>query len=429
VPSYAVSLVAALRRRPGRSLVALAFLAALAGAGVAGGRRWAADHHLQAADHDLARRDYEGALRHLDRALELRPGDTAAHFLAARTARRCKLYADADRHLATCRRLGWPADALALELTLRRAQDGDLAGIERQLQYLVELADHPDAPAILEALARGYHQTFQYGNALHALGLWLKRRPEDVQAILWRGQVYEAVPRTADALADYRRAAALAPEDDEVRWHLAQGLLRVGEADEAAGHFEHLLARRPDHPGAAVGLARCRRATGRVDEARELVDGVLAAHPEDAPALAERGELALQAGELAEAEGWLRQALAWEPHDRAAKYNLAQCLRRLGRKEQAGVLLADLDRAAADDQRLRDLTERIHRAPREPDPRAEAGAVCLRLGREREGLLWYASALQLDPRHRASREALATYYERAGNRTVAERHRRFLAGP
>jgi hypothetical protein len=86
------------------------------------------------------------------------------------------------------------------------------------------------------------------------------------------------------------------------------------------------------------------------------------------------------------------------------------------------------DRAAADRKRLRAATDRVRQSPRDPDPRAEAGALCLRLGRMDEGLLWYASALRIDPRHRASREALADYHERAGNHAAAERHRRALAG-
>lgn len=427
--SWVATLFGAVRRRPWRALLLLAVLVALLGvAGALLGRRWAAGHHLRAAEHDLAQRDYDGALRHLERCLELRPDHAEAHFLAARTARRRKKYPDADRHLAACERLGWPADALALERTLRRAQDGDLAGIEGPLQHMVDVLDHPESLGILEALARGYTKTLQYGNAQHVLDLWLQRRPDDVQALLWRGDLNEIRVRLISALVDFRRAVELAPQDEEAHARLGGALLLEGQPSEAAGHFEFVLSRRPDHPWAGVGLARCRRAAGEVDEARDLLDRILAAHPGYGPALAERGKMELQTGAPSLAETWLRKSLSQMPYDREVKYNLADCLRQLKRKDEAATLFAEVKRAEKEQQRLEDVIERINQSPREIDPWAEAGAISLRLGLDQDGLQWYAGALRLDPWHRASREALAAYYERAGFPEIAERHRGFLTG-
>jgi tetratricopeptide (TPR) repeat protein len=387
-----------------------------------------ADRQVRLAEACLARRDYAGARTHIERALSLVDNDASMHFLAARTARRTGNYEDAESRLLICERLGWPRDEIAMERALRRAQNGDLPAVEASLQHMVDALDHPDSIYILEALARGYHKTFQYGNALHALDLWLQRRPDDVQALLWRGEIHETLNHGALALADYHRAVDLAPDDDEATWRLAQGLLRDGQPKLSAEQFERLLQRRTNQPGAVIGLARCRRAVGEVDEAKRLLDQFLVDHPDDAGALAERGELALQSGELEQAETLLRRAVARAPLDRAAKYNLAQCLRRPEQKDEASALLAEVERGAADDKQLQEVTDRVHRSPRQADPRAQAGDICLRLGRVDEALLWYTSALRLEPRHRATHEALAAYFDRQGDHATAERHRRFTGG-
>src|SRR5262249_54019034 len=147
---------------------------------------------------------------------------------------------------------------------------------------------------ILEALARGYNKIMQFGYAERALDRWLERRPDDVLAFFWRGQVLQSRAQLPRALADFRRAVELAPEDEVARSRLAHALLTNRQPGEAAGHFEFLLRRRPDDAAAGVGLARCRRAAGAVDEARDLLERVLADHPDYGPALAERGKMELQ---------------------------------------------------------------------------------------------------------------------------------------
>ena len=63
----------------------------------------------------------------------------------------------------------------------------------------------------------------------------------------------------------------------------------------------------------------------------------------------------------------------------------------------------------------------------DPAPRLEAGRILLRLGKAPEGLRLLRTALLEDPRHRPTHQALADYYERAGNRERAARHRRLAA--
>jgi Tfp pilus assembly protein PilF len=55
--------------------------------------------------------------------------------------------------------------------------------------------------------------------------------------------------------------------------------------------------------------------------------------------------------------------------------------------------------------------------------------IFLKNGQDKEGLRWLASALQEDPAHRPTCQALADYYSRQGDAEAAERFRRLAQQP
>jgi tetratricopeptide (TPR) repeat protein len=402
-------------RSPRLAVVAGAVLVLLGlGVAVAAGTLWV-EYHLRAARLALERRDFPRARAHLTRCLQARPNAPEVHFLAARAARRAGDADAAERHLSTCQRLGWVAEAVELERALLRAQRGELARVEGYLLPGIR-KDHPEAVLILEALAQGYLKTYRLGEALHCLDLWLQREPDCVPALVWRGEVKERRQQFTEAAAAYRRAVELDPDHDPARRHLAQVLLRADLAEEALGHFEHLYRHQPGNPVVLLGLARCQRLLGRRDEARQLLEALLAGQPGHVETLSERGRLALETGEAAAAEDWLRKAVALAPYDRDALYLLYQCLLQRGRRDEAQSHLTRLEAIAADLQLLSELTRKIAAAPNDPALRHEAGLICLRNGQDQEGLRWLQSALQEDPNHRPTQQALAEYYGRAGPR-------------
>jgi len=64
--------------------------------------------------------------------------------------------------------------------------------------------------------------------------------------------------------------------------------------------------------------------------------------------------------------------------------------------------------------------------PYDPALRYEAGMIFLQNGMTREGLHWLSTALDAYPAHRPTHEALAQYYEKAGQEDLAAYHRQFL---
>ena len=121
---------------------------------------------------------------------------------------------------------------------------------------------------------------------------------------------------------------------------------------------------------------------------------------------------------------WALWALALAPHDRATNYALYQCLQGRAKPDEARHYLEEVQRIDADLKRLNELQHVLQQPSRTPAERREAGLICLRLGRELEGLGWLFSSLQEDPRQPEVHQALADYFERTGQAEQAARHRR-----
>jgi tetratricopeptide (TPR) repeat protein len=394
----------------------------LGASGTVAGRHFWAEAHFRAAQRALEKGDLVEGQAHLDQCLRVWSNSSEAHFLAARTARRMAAYDDAEWHLKEYQRLGGVPEAIDLEKALLLAQRGDLKRVEGNLLLFVQQG-HPDAVLILEALSRGLLKVYRLEHALFCLEQWLKRRPDDVQALLWRGDVRERLPDVEGALDDYRRVVELDPNRDEARLHYAELLLREEQPQEALRHYEHLHERQPANPAVLVGLARCRRLLGESQEARRLLDLALAASPRHPDALSLRGRLELEENRPADAEPWLRQAFALAPHDRETAYSFAHCLQLCGKEAEAEKVR---DRVKAIDalmQRTNELAAEIGASPHDPAPRHEMGTIFLRSGQSTEGLRWLQSALQEDPDYRPTHEALAEYFTQVGDETQAVQHR------
>jgi predicted Zn-dependent protease len=394
----------------------LLILLAFAGlAGYVGGRDLWRHSQYRAIRQALDRRDFADARARLGRCLNSWPRDAALRLLAARAARQTGDYREAERELDLCEELAGDADTIELERALLTAQGSDPTKVEGYL--LARLEKQPaQAVLILEALAQGYLKTQRLAEALGCLDRWLEREPSNVQALLWHGQVLERWNQLGEAVASYRRAVAANPGHEKGRRLLALALVRSDQAGEAAEHLERLRRRAAD-PELLLGLARCRRCLGQVDEARRLLDEVLARQARHAEALSERGKLALQTGRPAEAERWLRRALAQAPYDRETNYTLYLCLRQRGRAGEAARALERVERIRADLQRVAELRQKVAASPRDPSLRCEVGQIFLRNGQAEAGLRWLHSALELEPGHAAAREALARYQRQTGKKT------------
>jgi Tfp pilus assembly protein PilF len=370
----------------------------------------------------LARHDYAAAYTLYEGCLQRRPDDAALLLLAGRTARRAGMFEQAGKHLYAYRRLKGENPSFTLEMSLLRLQRGD----ERVESYLRERAEagDADAPLIWETLSQYYLDGYRLIEARDCLDRYLEHRPNDVAALLGRGFIWERLLHFLEAVRDFRMAVDIEPDNERARLRLADNLLIVGPPQQAAEQFEWLRSRHPEDVAAQLGLARAWRQMGRMEPARELLDGLLREHPRNAGVLTERGRIALEEGHPHQAADWLRRAVALAPHDRETLYNLSRCLQQCGPENEARACQLRFERADADLKRLGQLTKEVLREPRNPALRCEGGLLFLRAGEEEEGIRWLNQALRLDPGYRPAHAALADYYQGSGKSELAAHHRR-----
>jgi tetratricopeptide (TPR) repeat protein len=354
------------------------------------------------------------ARKHLASCLKLSPKQARLHFLMAQVARRAGDLDEASQHLRQAEQLGWVPEAIELERGLSTVQQGDLERLEPVLASFIE-RDHPDKLLILEALVQGCRRSYRLPRALAWLEKWLKFQPDNVRALLWRGETLILLGKNQEALEAYQEAIALAPEEDEIRLKLAELYLVLHQVEDAQVHFQELLKHRPDQPEALLGLARCHAEKGNTTEAATLLDRLLALEPNHASALAEHGRIALDSNRLEEAEKWLRQAVKAAPFERTPLYHLTLCLTRNSKKEEAEECQAQIKRIDEDRKRLDELKSAIMVSPRDASLRCEMGVILLRNGQDKEGVRWLESALREDPGDEPARKALDDHARRPAN--------------
>lgn len=261
-----------------------------------------------------------------------------------------------------------------------------------------------------------------------------------IQALLDLGRLRDAEDEALAALA----AAQEDPESSDVLVEKARGLLAsayrlAGKSREAEGQYRRILEARPENESAAVDLARLLNDLGRRDEARRLVERVLAADPRNGMALAARflideaegrADAALQtARDLAEARagdvGTLVRAAA-RLLDAGEAARAAACL-EVAMEQLPEIdpdLLARLAVAhfgAGQDSKAAEEFQALTRLrPGDPRPYHYLAAISLRRGDEASARGAAAAALGRDPTFVSPLVAIGRWLAARGRRAEAE---------
>jgi len=413
----------AARRRP-RTTAAVTIVLVLAAA--AGGfyvyalRQWDA---AQAAVKDNRAEDAQGSL---DVCLLVWPRSVPVHVLAARAARLQGDFAAADAHLNRCLKLQHGAtEAVQVELLLMRVQRGEEDDVAPELMRRVEEGS-PEAPLILETLARAYMFYMRYGPAYVCLSRWIGVEPGSVEPLRWRGWVLERMGDRDAAIRDYQRALELDPGRAAVRLRLAELFLERNSPVDALPHLELLYKQTPDRPEVQARLGECRFLRGDHEESRRLLERAVERLPEDTAVLVHLAKLEQQEGRPGPAEQWARRALKVDPTDAEAEFTLAASLEAQGRRDEARAVREQCARHVAMLKRVAQvLHDDAEHSNSDPDALSEVGTAFLPTN-PRVALYWLHRALERDPAHQPTHKVLAEYYEGKGEAEKAASHRRQL---
>src|SRR5207248_1778865 len=330
-----------------------------------------------------------GARAELEHCLRVWPDDPEVRLLAARVGWRSRLdrplEAGWDRplreHLKAAEKAPGLSHRVSLESSVLDLLGGDLRGAGARVLAWVR-DDDPDAVALLEALARAHLDSHHLSEASDFAGAVLRRRPDHALAHFWRGLALElSGRRRGEADADYRRAVELEPDNFEFRLRLAGYLAPRKEfLAETRGMLERLRGEQPDHPDVLRPLGVVLLDLGEADAARPVVERLAALRPAEGEALALLGQLELAADRVAEAERHLRVAVARSPGSHAAHVQLARCLFRAGKADEAKAMTDRADRILADRQAVARLHARTTDRPNDPRVRYDLGVLYRRLG-------------------------------------------------
>lgn len=306
---------------------------------------------------------------------------------------------------------------------------GDYAAAEAALQ---SLADAPHAPAVEYLLGVVWCETGRAIEALAPLGRALAARPDRARWWHTLGRCQAEAGRYREALRSFDAAIALTeqaledqtqgdqPLQDQNAWRFDKAMAAVRLADLALAERElrAVLARGGagvDATAARFSLASVLHDLGRFEEARSLLERVLADSDTKAEAWFRLAQVELGAGHILRAREALERVLALEPAHPGALYHLGRLL-RVSDPARAGPLLERYREAQARAEEIENRRAFVALHPRDPAARRELAQLLVTAGRWAEARAELERLLRVAPAEVAARELLAEVERRLGTR-------------
>jgi tetratricopeptide (TPR) repeat protein len=150
--------------------------------------------------------------------------------------------------------------------------------------------------------------------------------------------------QTDAALAEWKKAVELNPEEAKAHFNLALALENQGLLDEAIIHYQKATDLEPDNTAAFTNLAIALVRTGKLDEALESFAKCVTLEPGSAKAHANLGIALVEKGRDEEGMEHCLKALEIDPENADAHNSLAIALARTDRLDEA---IAHLEKAVA----------------------------------------------------------------------------------
>jgi tetratricopeptide (TPR) repeat protein len=221
-----------------------------------------------------------------------------------------------------------------------------------------------------------------YDRAIEDFDKVLVLEPDNVEALISRGDAFSLLGDYARAMVDLNRAVSLAPQSAVPLLSRGQVESRRGNLAAAASDYEAALKIDPRNADVMINLAAINSIQGKFEAAIKLLDQAIGIDPKNPLAFYNRGYawFALKNWEKAIAD--YGQAIALEPRLGLAYNNRALC-RAIAGTDLVGAL-ADSDEA-------------LKLLPLNLEVRDTRGFIYLKLGDPALALNEYNAALTIDP--------------------------------
>jgi len=151
----------------------------------------------------------------------------------------------------------------------------------------------------------------------------LKEDPKVIDAWFTLGNMAGRRGRQEDAIAHFKRALALKPDDEEAVINMAHAYRKMGRDDDALVGYRRFLDLDPKNAQVHYEIAQIMIDRGDYATAATELKAALDVEPKMAAARNAMGVVALNQGDLPSADAQIRQALELKPDVRLAHFNLA----------------------------------------------------------------------------------------------------------
>lgn len=288
-------------------------------------RTAAALRGLGATLHAAAR--YSEALARYEAAVQADPNDMEAKIGVVQ----CKLVLERVKEaaaLAETLRNTHPKSAVAALWHGRALEaSGQREQAEAAYRVAVELSEKDESAVkpyvALSLLLNQLGKADEAQKLLDRARAELPKSPEIYKAL---GDVALAQGRYEQALAEYDQALALDEGDLSVRFQRGVTLRRARRLEEAQAAFEQVAKVDGDYPGLALERGLLHEAAGRGDEALKAYEAALAKAPDDLDLMLRVGCSYVSAGRADKAEELLRKVLSQRPNSAETNHCMGRAM-------------------------------------------------------------------------------------------------------
>jgi tetratricopeptide (TPR) repeat protein len=146
-------------------------------------------------------------------------------------------------------------------------------------QFKMAQAIEPDSEAVVLNMARLYAENGDVAQAAKVIAAVPEsdRTPKMEFAL---GAAYDQLKQPKDAIAAYRRAADMDPDDPRTMGALAQALLNDDQLDQALDVYNDLAKADPDDSGTLIHISEIQRRQGKYEDALATIKKALKKDPD-----------------------------------------------------------------------------------------------------------------------------------------------------
>lgn len=303
-------------------------------------------------------------------------------------------------------RLRWGAPAMLLAGLALLTWQESRTYLNNETLWRTTLARNPGAFMAWANLGDTFVQQGRHADAIAVFRSALQLRPDDPPVHNDLGCALVAIGRADEAVPLLERALRLKPAYSEAHNNLGNALSRVGRGDEAIAHYEAAVKLKPTHADAHNNLGCELVLKGRLPEAIAHLEDASRLKPDSVKYRRDLGAAFARAGRLPEAIGQWEHVVRLEPAAPVAHAALGNALAAVGRWDDA---LARFQTA-------------LRLAPADADLHLNLGVALGNLGKTAEAAAEFREAIRLRPGFADAHRNLAQVLRALGKNLEAADH-------